>query len=183
MTAPHQFSKTTHPDVLAAIQHNRDGFEDFRKRAFAFSEAQGVEEGAYYGSSFAGTHAIRSIGGRTKPTTGQWKRGYSGRGWLPFKNNPLYAELESVRFEETPVPGVPGLVYGPYTPSGGQIVTTPHPFIWDGVAYLGFQNQPVDQHGTRDPEPADGGWEEIRASEFYAAMEAYNDALKEKTNV
>ena len=72
MTAFPQYASTTDPEVLTVIRRNQKGFQEFRERAFAFATAQGAPDGAYYGSSFAGSHAISAIGGTEKPTTGQW---------------------------------------------------------------------------------------------------------------
>jgi hypothetical protein len=178
-----QYAKTNMTDVIEAIERNKQGRRDFHDRAVAFSMAQGAQDGAFYPSSFAGGHAISAIGGDTKPTTGRWKEGYRG-GWLPFKNNPLMAELESIKFSEEPVPGLPTLAYGPYTERGSQHVSTPQPFIHEGAVYVGFNWQPVEVERRRSgANPEDGGWEEIKASEYHAAREAYNAALEAAARV
>lgn len=178
MTAPYQYARTTNQNVIEAVLGNEEGFQKFRQEAFAFASAQGAPDGAYFGSSFAGTHAISAVGGDTKPTTGRWKEGYH-RGWLPFKNNPLAKELESIRFREAPIPGMPSLVDGPASGSG-HIVGTPRPFIVDGVVYCGFSFVPrPEEEGTYRPNDREaGGWEEIKASEFHAALETYNERIQ-----
>lgn len=170
MTFP-QYAETHDPAVIAAIEQNRLGVLEFHDRACKFAQAQGVEAGTYYPSSFAGLHCIRAIGGDAKPTTGRWKAGYGGYGWLPYKNNPLTAEFEGLKFSEADVPGLPVLVDGPYQRSGGHVVATPRPFVHAGAAYVGFSFMPIDT-GSPSPKPEDGGWVEIKASEYFTAAEA-----------
>lgn len=176
MTAFPQYASTTDPQVLAVIQRNKEGFQAFRERAFAFATAQGAPDGAYYGSSFAGGHAISAIGGAEKPTTGQWKEGHR-RGWLPFKNNPLAKDLAEIRFDEEKVPGLP-LLLESATHDGSRRVASPLVFILDDVAYSGASFLPEDSGDKNNPE--DGGWQEIKASEFHRALEAYNDRIGAK---
>lgn len=177
MTAFPQYASTTDPEVLAAVQRNKEGFQAFRERAFAFASAQGAPDGAYYGSSFAGGHSIYAIGGSEKPTTGRWKEGYR-RGWLPFTNNPLAKELEAIRFDEEKLPGLPRLLKSA-SRDGSRRVGSPLVFILEGVAYSGTSFIPEDG-GPHSSDPADGGWEEIKASEFHAALEAYNERIGAK---
>ncbi len=177
MTAFPQYAKSTNLAVVGTVLANRDGVKGFHEAACAFSEAQGVKDGAYSPSSFAGTHRIRSLGGDTKPETGRWKQGYGGYGWLPFKNNPLHAEMEKIRFDEQDVPGLPGLLHGHYLPNGQQVIYSPRPFVLDGVAYVGFSGQPIES-GGREAQPEEGDWEEIKASEYHAAVETYNERVK-----
>ncbi|KQQ65046.1 hypothetical protein [Microbacterium sp. Leaf320] len=176
MTAFPQYASTTDPRVLAVIQRNKEGFQAFRERAFAFATAHGAPDGAYFGSSFAGGHAISAIGGDEKPTTGQWKEGYR-RGWLPFKNNPLAKQLEAIRFDEEPVPGLPQLLESA-TRDGSRRVASPLVFVLDEVAYSGVSFLPEDDGGKVKPE--DGGWEEIKASEFHKGLETYNERIGSK---
>lgn len=174
MSAFPQYARTTDQSVLDAIQRNEEGFQAFREQAFAFASAQGAPDGAYYGSSFAGTHSISAIGGDTKPTTGQWKNGYRA-GWLPFKNNPLAKELESIRFTEESVPGLPQTLESKMDGDWRRRIASPRPFIVDGVAFVGVAFLPED--GGDKVRPEDGGWEEIKASEFHKAMETFNERL------
>jgi hypothetical protein len=177
-----QYARTTDHEVIAAVQVNQDGWRDFHQRACAFSLAQGVEKGAYIPSSFAGGHRVRALGGDVRPETGRWKQGYGGYGWLPFKNNQLHDELEAIKFDEADVPGLPAVIDGPYLPNGSHTIATPRPFIHDGAVYVGFNFRPVDmQYQNRQPQPEDGGWEEIKASEYHKAVEAYKEALAATT--
>lgn len=173
MTAFPQYASTTDPAVIAVIQRNREGFQAFRERVFAFASAQGAPDGAYYGSSFAGSHSIAAIGGNEKPTTGQWKNGYRA-GWLPFKNNPLAKELAAIRFDEEPIPGIPQLLKATER-HGARRVASALVFVLDGVAFSGVSFLPEDSGDKIKPE--DGGWKEIKASEFHKALETYNERL------
>lgn len=173
-----QYARTTDPRVLEAVRRNRVGAADFHNRACEFAVANGVEKGSYYPGGFGGGRSIRALGGNEKPRTGRWTTGYGGYGWRPFKNNPLHDEMDAIRFEAEPVPGLPSLVNGPYLPNGSHTIATPQPFELDGAVYVGFSFQPVDS-GRRMPDPGEGGWEEIKASEYHAAVETYNDRIKE----
>lgn len=177
MTIP-QYAKSTHTDVIAAVRRNVEGRAEFHRHAVEFAQAQGDEEGSYYPGGFAGGHSIRAIGGDSKPTTGRWTAGYGGYGWRPFKNNPLSDAMEAITYEDERVPGLPRLVHGPYLPNGSHTIATPQPFEIDGTVYVGFSFQPVD-NGRRMPDPAEGGWEEIKASEYHLAAETYNERIKE----
>ena len=176
MTAFPQYAKTKNLDVIGAVQSNLEGVKEFNAKASAFAVAQGVENGSFYPSRFAGTHRVRAIGGDTKPTTGRWKQGYGGVGWLPFKNNPLHDELMAIEFDEQALPGLPSMLHGRYLPTGQQVLYAPHPFLWEGEVYVGFSGAPMDEELRVKPE--DGGWEEILGSVYMAAVEGYNASLK-----
>lgn len=171
MTAFPQYAKSTDAAVIETIERNVQGLSDFHDKACAFAEAHGAPLGGYYRSSFAGGHRIQAISGE-KPTTGRWKRGSAGRGWVPFKNDPLYAQFEAISFDEERIAGLPMLVNGPYLPNGSHLVATPRPFLHDGAAFVGFNFTPVEGGLSTAAEPADGGWEEILASEYHLAVEA-----------
>lgn len=170
-----QYARTTDPTVIAAIEANRTGRRTFHDRATAFAAKHGSPKGAYLPSSFAGMHNVRAIGGTDKPTTGRWKRGWDDRGWRPFKNTDLERELDAIQFVEKPVPGLPDIAHGDYTPSGAQHISPGTVFVHEGVAYVGYPFAPTDDT-ERAATPAD--WEEIKASQFHAAMEAFNEAVR-----
>lgn len=176
MNAFPQYASTTDPNVLDAIRVNEELRRSFHQRAVAFSQEQGVEDGAYYSSGFGGTHTVTALGGKTKPTTGRWTQHPRG-GWRPFKNNPVFKDMERIKFQENAVPGLPSLVESAPNSQGQHYLATPHPFIVDGVAYVGFNFTPADNMGSR-AQPEDGGWEEIKASELHRAMETYNERLQ-----
>ncbi|WP_251153744.1 hypothetical protein [Cellulosimicrobium sp. Marseille-Q4280] len=172
-----QYASSTDPEVIATIERNRAGVADFNRRAIEFAARHGSPNGGFYPSTFAGAHDVMAIGGDAKPTTGRWKKGYRGAGWVPFKNTELDAEMEAIRFVEEPLPGIPDLVYGPHT-SRGQVVSAGARFVHDGVAYIGFGHTPLADQPERASATGDGHWEEIKASQFHAALEAYNEAAK-----
>lgn len=180
MTAFPQYAKTTDPAVIAIVEANKAGWREHHEKACAFAIANGVPDGAYYPSNFAGTNRVHAIGGDKRPTTGQWKRGGRGYGWAPYKNSPLHAELEAIRFDAASLPGLPDMVDGPYLPNGSHVWYTPQPFIWAGAVWVGFSGQPRDTERASDPDPADGGWTEILASEYHAAKEGYLAAANAK---
>jgi hypothetical protein len=169
-----QYARSTDPEVIATIERNRAGVVDFNARAIAFAASHGSPNGGFYPSAFAGSHSISAIDGDTKPSTGRWKKGYRDIGWVPFKGSELEGEMEAIRFDEESLPGVPDMVYGAYT-ARGQVVSAGTRFVHDGVAYLGFSSTPL----AVQPETVkgDGHWEEIKASQFHAALEAYNEEL------
>ncbi|MGN7187004.1 hypothetical protein [Microbacterium enclense] len=167
-----QYAKTTDPSVLATVRRNEEGRARFHRAACDFAQTNGVDDGSYFPSSFAGGHRLRAVGGDQRPTTGRWKRGYGGHGWVPYANNPLHDDFEALRFNEEQVPGLPSLVDGPYLPNGGHVVMTPRPFEVDGAVFVGFSSPPRAD-GDRHPDPADGGWVEILASEYHLASETY----------
>lgn len=173
-----QYAKTTSRLVLEAVRRNREGAAGFHRRACDFAQENGVDKGSYYPGGFAGSHSIRALGGDRKPSNGRWTTGYGGYGWRPFKNNPLHAEMDAIRFEEETIPGLASIIDGPYLPNGSHTIASPQPFELDGVVYVGFSFQPID-NGRRTPDPSEGGWEEIKASEYHAAVETYNARIKE----
>jgi hypothetical protein len=175
VTAFPQYAATNNTAVIAAIERNAEGRAAFHQAAHAFAKAQGVEDGAFFSNSFGGRHRIAGIGGSAKPTTGRWTENRGG-GWRPFKNNPLFSDMTKIQFDDEPIPGLPALVDGPTNRDFSHLIGTPRPFLVDGFAYVGFNFQPVESTGPA-PDPADGGWEEIKASEYHHARETYNEGL------
>jgi hypothetical protein len=175
VTAFPQYAATNNADVIAAIERNAEGRAAFHQIGVDFAKAQGVQDGAFFLNGFGGRYRVAAVGGATKPTTGRWTDGYRG-GWRPFKNNPLFAEMTKIKFDAESIPGLPDTVDGPTNRDLSHLVGTPHPFIVDGFAYVGFTFQPVEPAGPA-PDPADGGWEEIKASEYHHARETYNERI------
>jgi hypothetical protein len=163
-----QYARTNDPAVLAAVRVNLEGRSKHHQDAIQFAKEQGVEDGAYYSGDFAGSRTIRAIGGAQKPTTGQWKKGYGGYGWRPFKKNPLHETIDGIRWNDVEIPGLPSTLMGP------GVIYSPRPFEVGDAVYVGLSGQP-DELSRGDSDPADGGWEEIKASEYHAAIEAYNE--------
>ncbi|WNN95197.1 hypothetical protein SEA_MAGRITTE_246 [Microbacterium phage Magritte] len=175
MTAFPQFASTNSQNVLDAIEENQRLQREFHERALAFSQAQGIEDGAYFSSTFGGTHEVTALGGKVKPTTGRWTEHPRG-GWRPFKNNPLFQEMQKLRVQMEPIPGLPALVESKPNAMMQHYLASPRPFVVDDVAYVGFNFEPTDNLRSQS-EPEDGGWEEIKASEFHKAMETFNERI------
>ncbi len=166
-----QYAKTDSGEVIAVIERNKTGREEVRQRAFEFAAKYGDRTGGdvgFYHSDFF-DYCITGIMSDEKPAAGQWKRMHRAPGWLPYKNNPIHAELEELRFKPEVIPGTPSLLHSGYGRDGTQRVGGPTLFILDGVAYSGTSIQPIDELPQGSP------WEEVKASEFHAAMEAYNE--------
>jgi hypothetical protein len=177
MTAFPQYAKTTDPSVFDALRENEALNKDFFERGMAFAEANGGS--AFYSSRWGKTTDLTAIESDKKPTTGRWTEHPRG-GWRPFKNNPLYAQMQAIKLHRNAVPGLPEYVESAYNSQMQHYISAPRPFVVDGVVYVGFTFIPQDRNSKSDPEPSEGGWEEIRASEFHAAMETYNDRIKEQ---
>lgn len=175
MTAFPQYAKTSDPNVLDAIRTNQELLKTFHERAVEFSQAQGIEDGAYYSSGFGGVHTINALGGTEKPTSGRWTEHPRG-GWRPYKNNPIYKDMEHIQAKENAIPGLPTFLESAQDRDWRRHIASPRAFIVDGVAFVGVSFIPED--GGDKVKPEDGGWEEIRASEFMLAMETYNDRIK-----
>jgi hypothetical protein len=167
MTRFPQYAKSTDPEVLGAIRRNKVGEEEHHQKCLAFALANGVEKGEYYKNDW-GSRSLRAVGGDTKPTTGRWKKGPGGYGWVPYKNNPLHEEFEDLFFRRERIPGhVDSYMSGSY-------YVTPIVFEFDGAVWSGATRAPDDDRGNK-PLSEEGGWVEVKASEFHAAMEGYNE--------
>lgn len=172
MTAFPQYAKTTAPAVLDALEQNKALDKEFFARGMAFAEAHGGT--AFYSSRWGSTTSMVAIKADEKPTTGQWKRHARG-GWIPYKNNPLYKVFNDIELRRVAIPGLPEFVESGYNDRMQHYIASPHPFVLGGAAYVGFSFVPQDRNYQNDPKPEDGGWEEIKASEWHAAREAYNE--------
>lgn len=164
-----QYMKTTDPAVLEAMQAAVESEREFFRYVNAVSMTlTGAEENVYHAG---GTWRGRGIVGvRTQfvdQLPGKWKKPH-GALVEPFKNNPIREEWEAKRHPYMPIPGRRQVEWGDGYMGPGTL------FEQDGVAYSGYGFLP------RDPAPEGNEvWEEILASEFMAAMEAYNDAIEE----
>lgn len=167
-----QYAQSTDPIVIATIERNATETERFHERACDFAQAHGVPDGAYYRTLFAGSYAVFAIGGDTKPTTGRWAK-HPRAGWRPFKNTPLYAEMKGLGLRLDEVPGLPQLVESSMSGDGRRTISSPTPFVLDGVAYVGFSFRPENGDDT-------DLWTEVKASEFFRAMETWNEQLAAK---
>lgn len=170
-----QYATSSDPAVIEAILTDKANRADMRERAGRFSKKHGNPEGYFYISTFAG-YRCTGIESTKEPASGRWKRTRgTTNGWLPYVSNPLHAEFSGLTAAPVKIPGVPELVHGVSDRHGSSVVATPTVFVLDGAAYCGI-SFPVS-----DPYPEAGRWSEIKASEFYAAMETYNERIKEAT--
>ncbi len=174
MSAFPQYAKTTSQNVFDVLRENKELDKDFFERGMDFAKAHGGT--AFYSSRWGSSTRMVAIKADEKPTTGQWKEHPRG-GWLPYKNNPLYKEFESIELRTNQVPGLPSTVESAMDSNFQHRIANPNPFIVDDAVYVGFAFMPVDSGIRNTPDPAEGGWEEIRASEFHLAMETYNDRI------
>lgn len=163
-----QYASTVAPDVTATIEENRKGQQDIRDKALAFAKKYGGEDAGFRYSTFLG-YRVTGIECDEKPAEGQWKTGRRGYGYAPYKNNPINDEFEKLAFSPKDVRGVPDLLHARESADGTQRVGCPTLFVLDGIAYSGSALTPIDAMPDGSP------WEEIKASEFHAAMEAYNE--------
>lgn len=165
-----QYSQSTDPEVLAVIARNAETLQDFRRRADEFARKYGSTTGTFYVSGMGGTTALCGISARAKPTQGQWTRTYSGNGWRPFKNNPAWKEMDAIEHRREAIPGLPEIVHSVGIGDGRRYIMTPHPFVHEGTAWLGFNHAPdPNDSGNKDFGPQ---WVEVKTSEYYAAREA-----------
>ena len=167
-----QYAKTTASDVIETISANKAGEQEVRDRAFVFAKAHGGEYAGWYASTFFG-YRVNAIECAEKPKSGRWTTGTKGRGWRPYVNNPLWEEFESLVFHPEPVRGIPGMLHSGFDSEGRARVGHPTVFVLDGVAWSGTLITPTDDM------PDDSPWVEVKASEFHAALETYNERLAE----
>jgi len=169
-----QYAKSTHPEVLAAAARDAASIQRFHEEAVAFAQRAGDPTGAYASGSFLGRSVVGVLGvDGAKPPVGRWKRTRHGN-WYPFKNTELEAEIQKIRHVPEAMPGLPDMFNGPINHSGSHLVSFARPFVVEGAAYLGFSFPPVA--GGSDPDPVAGGWTEIKASEYFLALEALRAA-------
>lgn len=171
------YAKSTHPDVIAAIERNATRKREYgeRARAFAMRYSDLGERARFYTSGWGHDKHLVGIESRREPREGRWTRRDSGA-WRPFKKNPIYAEMVAIRSSSEQVPGTPDSIDGPYNPDGSQVVMTPGLFVHDGVAWFRLPSEPhPDQRGiwNSGPDFDPDLWTEVLASEWHAAHEAY----------
>jgi|GEM_PF-3139052 len=173
MTRVLQYAKTTDPDVLAAVAEGERIRLEFNQAALAFAEkhASPGDEPTAIVDHFAGSRRVVGIHSTEKPTSGRWTRGYSGRGWRPYKSNAAYDEMAALHRRAPEVPGAPTMVDGEYRSDGSHMSYFPAVFAVDGAAYFGMGGLPAKEQHGRDAEVGPQ-WTEILGSEFMAAKEA-----------
>lgn len=164
------FAKSTHPDVLASIRETADRFEQFQSEMRALSERlTGEPSHAFYAGSHYHGMTMTGISAKVDPATlpGRWKKPCEGM-QKPFKNNPVAADLEAVRYLAASIPGRGNLIWGHGRIGTGTI------FEFEGAIYshLGFDREPMND--TQAAAAEQFGWTEIVGSEFHRAFEGEN---------
>lgn len=172
-----QYAKTNHPAVIEAIRetHRRD--KEFIASARELSEKltgepdQAVFVGDFWvGQQMVGIH--RNYADMLNEHWGRWKKP-KGIVVEPYKNNPIYDEVQNVAFEAADIPGRENLIWG-----RGRVGTG---VLWesDGWVYSGIGFSPERDY----PGQEEYGWQEILTSEFYLEMEkenTYREILSEQ---
>lgn len=172
MTDPFpQYAKTTDPKVLEAMAEAEASHSVFmeyvRHESYRLTGAIGNIYHAGSAWTGRGIVGVRTSAARAEDLPGQWKRPNGGVR-EPFKNNPIRQVWKENAHPYMPIPGRRQVEWGEHYMGPGTL------FVQGGVAYSGYGFIP------RDPAVKGSGvWEEIRASEFMAAAEAYNDAIDE----
>lgn len=165
-----QYVTSNDMGVIEAIRNRMAATADLHARAVAFSARYGTTDGGYFRDDFGGDARVTAIDGDKPSGFGQWKRGR--RGWVPYKNNPLYADFAKLNAGHVPIPGVPAFLYGATHRDGSQSLYSPHPFLYDGSAWVGIGGAP-ERQGTHE-EGYGPQWVECLPSKFHLALEGYN---------
>ena len=155
-----QYGKSMDPATVDAVRRFWAAHDAARDRLVAFAKEHSAAEtpGVYAGLRM-GHFSADGITGPVREGRGRWKR--QGRGWAPYKNNPLRAEFVAAQAKLPEVPGLPAAVMAE------NYFMSAAPFIWDGAAWSGFSHAPTDRSSGV------GGWVEALASEFHRAKEGY----------
>lgn len=169
-----QFAKTTNADVIAVIEQNLADFDAFREKCADVTEKYtGKRSGGWLNGTWLRGARFSGIDVRNVPDLkalpGRWKKP-DGFALRPYVNNPV---AEEFKIEHNPAhtPGRGNLLWGNGYMGTGAL------FIHDGTAYSMFNFQAYLDHYTVN-QGDKYGWEEIRASEYHLAADAYTDAQK-----
>ena len=165
-----QYAKSTDPATIAAVQKMRDDITAFHADAMAFARQHSLNDdpGVVYSASYTRGAHIAGVASREKPTTGQWKKLNHGT-WAPYERNPITKEMRALRRIFDPIPGIAKDMYMG-SDNRGTYFLMPDLRVIDGVAYCWFAVIP-DSGSDMGEE-----WQEIRASEWYAAHERAEEA-------
>lgn len=166
MSTIYQYMKSTDPEVVATVERNDESRRAWRERLFEWASeltgkpAEDLTLGVVGWENdclrFKGFHKSQ-VAGVNLP--GRWTKDPV----RPYKTNPFMEEYRKVAsWKAETVPGRPGTLYGDGYFGGG---TT---FVVDGVAYSGIGFTPE----SRELYDSVDRWQEIKASEYYAAVEA-----------
>lgn len=161
-----QYMRSDDPETVAVVLVNEEGRNAWGKLAHEWGQKHGVprtvggEVHTLMRGSF-GTYQITGVTG-AKPTVGQWKAQRTG--WAPYAKNPIHKEMVAITFENSKVPGLPGMVMGSET-NAGLLMMYPTPFFYDGAAWLMMSAPGASSEVLGDQ------WVEVLGSEAMAAHE------------
>lgn len=177
MSAP-QYQKTRNPKALEAWRDRYSGFERWKHTLMRqLTERTGQKiEGFMAGDGLGESVSFRGLNVDevdVQRLPGQWKKPRR-KSIYPYKNNPVLDGLP-LRWDPPEVPGLPEMVLLDVPGTYMSERVRPRVFEHDGALYAGYYRDP-GEHGRAPRE----GWEEIKASEYYAALEARRE--KETTD-
>lgn len=173
----HQYAKTTHPEVLAAVRKNAEKFDAFMEKLAPISEKYtGDPNRIYWGGSATNGSYIGGIKPTDKPLPGQWRKPDRQGLRMPYKSNPVYSDF-CIGTSPVPIPGRPSIIFGKQDNEGTAWMSHGAVFEHDGAVYSGVGFAPDPSRNTINgvsSDMDDFGWAEVPASEFNAAMDAVN---------
>lgn len=171
------FSKTSHPAVVDCIHEIQRLAEEFNQRVQQLAEEiTGDRETGYsngwllVGKSMVGFDA-EAVEKANAP--GRWKKPQGGM-VAPFKSNPIHDQMSAVSYTAPHIPGRGNMHLGEGVMGTGQA------FELDGTVYsrINFWIRPEYQYSDM----AEFGWTEIKASEFYTALESAQERAKREAS-
>lgn len=169
------YAKTSDPAVAEALRKTYADYNEFLEKCRDVSEKYTGQRGASYlnghplsGVYFAGISAKNVEDLSALP--GRWKQP-KGDAILPFKNNPAMADFD-IEHRATTIPGRKNLVVGIGMMGTGAM------FEHEGSTYshFSFAMEPMSDRWAAESKKH--GWQEIPASEFYTAAEAYEASIR-----
>lgn len=173
----HQYAKTTHPKVLAAVRANAAKFDAFIEKLGPLSEKYtGDPDRIYWGGSATSGAYVGGIKPTDKPLPGQWKKPDRQGLRMPYKNNPAHDDFR-IGTHPVSIPGRPSIIFGKPDRDGTAWMSRGAVFEHDGAVYSGVDFAPDPSRNTINgvtSDMDDYGWAEVPASEFNAAMDAVN---------
>jgi|SRR5690625_24275 len=170
-----QYAKTDHPEVLQALAENISLEREFGKQVDALAErlTGNSEAGFINGSLLRGYAMVGIDADYADVLPGKWKKPQQGV-VEPYKNNPIYDEMQAISYRPVSVPGRGNVLFG--FNGAGRVMGTGLVFEYEGYVYSGLTFT-IEAGRTGDFEQY--GWVEIMPSEFHLALEAENKRREE----
>lgn len=158
-----QFIRSADPDVVSAVERNREGRIALNAKAFEWAKERGSE--VVMMSGFAGRIYVTGLPSQPEGF-GRWTKPQRGSSH-PFKDNAKELRIMAdLRFDQEEVPGLPSAVHSTSDrQSGVSYLMYPTPFVADGFAWVAYSHQ-ID---PSDSDKFGEQWSECLASEYYAA--------------